>query len=371
MQTYRGKPVLTWWEGKSTVGLGIGTHVIVDDTFREIARFPAGGGRESDLHEFVITPHDTAIVSSYEVRYRDTTKWGGGKKGEVVGGVVQELELPSGRVLFEWRSLDHVPLAESFQRVGENFFDYFHINSIERAPDGDFVVSARHTWTVYKISRRTGKIVLAPRRPQERLRDGARHRLRVAARRAHPRRRPGRSASSTTAPPRRCSRSRGRCSIALDERHRRATLVRKYTHRPGRLVSKFMGNAQLLGNGNVVVGWGGEPWVTEFAPDGSIVFDGKLPTGGQNYRAFRFPWVGRPGHHPQVAVRPGRLLYVSWNGATRVARWRVLARDTTIATVTKDGFETRIAVDRGRDYRIEALDADGAVLASSRVVRAP
>src|SRR5206468_1740334 len=126
---------------------------------REVARFPAAGGRQSDLHEFVITPHGTALVTSYETRVMNTVPWGGEPAGKVVGGIVQELELPSGKLLFEWRSFDHVAVDESHARPGDNFFDYFHINSIELAPDGNLIVSARNTWAIYKISRHTGKIL--------------------------------------------------------------------------------------------------------------------------------------------------------------------------------------------------------------------
>src|SRR5215475_5513050 len=87
---YHGRPVLTWWEGKADNGLGTGTHVVVDQSYREIMRIPAGGGRESDLHEFLITPHNTALVTSYEVRNADLSAVGGPSSGQVIGGVVQE-----------------------------------------------------------------------------------------------------------------------------------------------------------------------------------------------------------------------------------------------------------------------------------------
>ena len=102
----------------------------------------------------------------------------------------------------------------------------------------------------------------------------------------------------------------------------RASLVHAYTHRPERVLSHFMGNAQVLGNGDVLVGWGGAPYVTEFTREGAIAFDARLPKGGQSYRAFRFPWVGRPTHAPALAARSG-VLYASWNGATEVAAWQL------------------------------------------------
>ena len=132
-------------QGRPT-GSARGEHVIVDASYREVARFPAGGGRQSDLHEFLITPQGTALVTSYEVRPMDLSAVGGEPNGKVIGGIVQELELPSGRVLFEWRSLDHVAVEESHADVTGHPLDYFHVNSIDVDGDGDLLVSARNTW---------------------------------------------------------------------------------------------------------------------------------------------------------------------------------------------------------------------------------
>jgi len=156
---YRGKPVLTWWEGKTEHGLGEGTHVILDETYRQVARIPAGGGRPADLHEFLLTSRGTALVTAWERVPMDLSSVGGLPNGLVVGGVLQELELPSGRVLFEWRSLDHVTIDESHAAISTDTpYDYFHINSIELDADGNFLVSARNTWAIYKIDRGTGNI---------------------------------------------------------------------------------------------------------------------------------------------------------------------------------------------------------------------
>ncbi len=149
--SFHGEPVLTWWEALPGGGLGRGEHVIVDASYREIARFPAGHGMKSDLHEFLLTARGTALVTSFEVRPR-------GARGLTMGGVVQELEVPSARVLFEWRSLDHVAVEESYVPIGYPW-DYFHVNSIDVDADDNLLVSARNTWAVYKVHRRTGKVL--------------------------------------------------------------------------------------------------------------------------------------------------------------------------------------------------------------------
>jgi hypothetical protein len=373
---YKGEPVLTWWEGKATSGLGTGTHVILDSSYRVVARVPAGGGRQSDLHEFVITPRNTALVTSYEIRSVDLSAAGGPTNGPAIGGIVQELALPSGRVLFEWRSLDHVAVGETHAAYTGHPLDYFHVNSIDLTDDGNYLVSARNTWAVYKVSRKTGNVLwrLGGKHSDFEMGPGT-----VFAWQHDARHFPGGRISifDDGAEPQVEPQSRA-LLIDLDGRKGRATLVRRYVHRPGRLVSRFMGNAQVFPNGNVLVGWGSEPYVTEFAPDGSIRFDAKLPRGGQNYRALRYPWAGTPSAPPALAVRgagKARRLYVSWNGSTNVAAWEVHTGTTAhaLALVHKGrrtGFETALTVPVAARYaRVVALDGTGKHLRASKTIR--
>lgn len=373
---YRGKPVLTWWEGKATSGLGTGTHVILDDTYRVVARVPAGHHRQSDLHEFLITPDDTALITSYEVRTADLTAVGGPSSAPVIGGLVQELELPSGRVLYEWRSLDHVDIAESHAVWTGHPLDYFHINSIDLSPDGGLLVSARNTWTVYKVSRRTGEVRwrLGGKKSDFEMGRGTVFAWQHDARhQGHDRITIFDDGGMPQVEP----QSRG-LLIQLDQRTKTARLLRKYTHRPGRIESRFMGNLQTLENGNVLIGWGSEPFLTEFDPDGRVVLDVHLPPGGQNYRALKFAWRGRPALRPAVAYRYEKgegHLYVSWNGATDVAAWRLESgpRQSALradAAVKRTGFETMLRVPPGQRFgRAVALDEAGHALGRSWTVR--
>jgi hypothetical protein len=161
--------------------------------------------------------------------------------------------------------------------------------------------------------------------------------------------------------------------IALDRRARYARLVREYAH-PRRLLAPFMGNAQLLQNGNVVVGWGALPYITEFRRGGGVRFDARLPAGGMNYRAFRLPWVGRPRESPRLVAHRasgGRRLYASWNGATEVVRWRVEAGSRAdelepVLTRPKTGFETSLPIPPSGGFAVAvALDARGRIFGRS------
>jgi hypothetical protein len=372
---YRGEPVLTWWEGKSKKGLGEGDCVIVDASYREIARFRAGHHRPADLHEFLLTPHGTALVTSIETRRVDLRRLGGGSRSPVIGSVIQELEVPSARVLFDWRSLDHVAVSESRQKVGPRF-DYFHANSIDLTPDGHLLVSARNTCALYKINRRTGAVMwrLGGKRSDFAMAPGTRFAWQHDAR-SHG---DGSLISlfDDGAAPQVEPQSRA-LLLRLDSLRMRATLVRADTHRPP-LLARYTGSMQLLPGGNVLVGWGSEPYFTEFARDGAVRFDARLPHGGQTYRALRFPWTGTPVAPPVLAARTaaaGHVLHASWNGATQVTGWRLLTGMSPgslseLLIAPRHGFETELGpIGRWRYAAVAALDRHGAVLAHSRTLQ--
>jgi hypothetical protein len=161
--------------------------------------------------------------------------------------------------------------------------------------------------------------------------------------------------------------------LRLDMKRMTASFVRSYTH-PSPLLASSQGDAQVLTDGHVVVGWGAQPYLTEFTRSGSVVFDAHFNKGADSYRVFRFPWVGRPTDRPALAVRRDDdqlTVFASWNGATEVRRWRVLAgQDQSqlrpAVTVARSGFETAIAVKTEARYvAVQALDAKGRVLGTS------
>jgi hypothetical protein len=375
---YRGKPVLTWWEGKTERGLGEGTHVILDQSYREVARIPAGGGRPSDLHEFLLTSRGTALVTSWERAPMNLSSIGGPSNGVVVGGIVQELELPSGRVLFEWRSLDHVGVEESHSGFNtKGAYDYFHINSIELDADGNFLISARNTWAIYKIDRGSGNIIwrLGGKKTDFAMGPG------TAFAWQHDARHHGASDQLVSlfddgAAPQVQPQSKA-LVLALDTKRMRATLHRKYTHAPP-VLSHALGSTQILPNGNVLVGWGTAPWLSEYTAGGALVFDAHLPHGGQNYRVLKMPWHGRPTEPPAIATRRRGghgFVYASWNGATEVHSWRLESGVSasslpTVSATRRIGFETELLAPAGARYAaVVALDGRGRPLGRSRAMK--
>ncbi len=161
VQTYQGQPVLTWWQGRLIGGEGRGEGVIYDTSYRPVRRVRAGNGCSADLHEFELTPQGTALLLIYDAVRRDLRHVGGSRRGVVVQAVVQEIDIATGLVLFEWHSLGNIGLSESHERVPKRSgqWDYVHANSVALDGSGDFIVSARHTSSVLRISRATGRIL--------------------------------------------------------------------------------------------------------------------------------------------------------------------------------------------------------------------
>jgi hypothetical protein len=348
VQQYGGRPVLTYWRGSFAAGWGYGEYVVLDESYREVAHIVALGGNRADIHEMTITPEGTALVPSYSAVRR------GGR--EVLDNVIQEIDIATGRLLFEWHSLDAIKLSESRDRPqGGKPFDYFHLNSIEVGPDGNLLISARNTCAVYELDRETGAVNwrLGGEKSDFRMARGTRFCRQHDARWA--------GGGTMTLFDNHVDRvrdggeSRG-LRLSVNQRRKRVTLLRGYPH-PRHLAAANKGSTRQLANGNLLVGWGAVPTITEFTRHGGIVFDAHFAKADDgSYRAIRARWHGRPATQPRAAAdRRGdrTVVWASWNGATDVARWQVLAGDSESAP---DGHE--------------AMAADGSVLGTSPTVTA-
>src|SRR5215213_7992750 len=377
VQTYQGREVLTWGETP-------GEYVIFDSSYREIARLHAGNGYDGDHHEFLISPQDTALITIYNSVPQDLTSVGGSKNGRAWQGIVQELDIESGEVLFEWRSIDHVALEETYVEAREDHYsgiDYFHINSIDVDHDDNLLISARETSAVYKVDRNTGEVIwrLGGKRSDFEMGEGTRFAYQHDARRL----RDGTisifdngSLVFENGVPRAVEESRA-IVLDVDERKMRASLVREYTHPEGQYADAA-GNVQVLANGDAFVGWGRALAISEFSRDGELLFDARLPPGNRSYRAFRFPWRGYPTDRPAVAAK--RIsedeveVYANWNGATEVESWEVLAGSRPdglepLGSIPRDGFETAILARSAEPYvAVQARDRTGRILGSTEPI---
>jgi hypothetical protein len=379
-QMLHGRADLTWWQGRTvSLGFGLGYDVIADANYRTVAIVRAGNGLLADEHEFSLTPQGIAYVDAYSPVKTSLASAGGSASGIALDGVIQEIDIRTGLVMWEWHSLGHVALNESYSaapRRANSVYDYFHLNSMEANADGDLLVSARNTWNLIEIDHSTGAVAwrLGGKRSSFSLGPG------VAFAYQH-------NASwlangdislfddegaPTVKPP-----SRGEV-IDVDSRAGSATLVSQFVHPGEPLVTGSQGNLQALPGGGWLVGWGGLPNVTEFNPQGQAIYDAQLPSGEQSYRVYRLPWAAQPTSSPAistVSASGSTVVYASWNGATAVASWRLLAgaratKLAAIASVARNGFDTAIAAPAARFYAVQALSSDGRVLGRSRVVSA-
>ena len=298
-------------------------------------------------------------------------------------GVFQEIDVKTGLVMYEWTSLDHVAMGESYaspKRSNTQFpFDFFHINSLNLDRDGSLLISARNTWAVYDLEALSGLV---------RWRLGGKHSSFKGAADTRtawqhdPRELPDGSISvfDNGSAPTVHPQSRG-IVVQVDPQTGTVSLVGQLTHSPA-LVSESEGNVQALPNGDWFLGWGQEPFFSELSPSGQQLFDAHLPVHERSYRDFRQPWTGVPDHPPALAFQPGGAgagtVYASWNGATLVASWRVLAGGSArslrpILTVPRSSFETAIGLPGGTIgpyLAVQALDGAGNVLRASAALDA-
>jgi hypothetical protein len=333
--------------------------VIADRSYRTIKTVHAGNGYAMDIHELTLTPRGTALFTIYAPVVHDGTP--------LLDAIVQEVDIATGLVVWEWHALGHIPLSESYATPANSaFYDAFHINSIQALKRGRVLISARDTSAVYELRRAGSRILwtLGGRASDFKLGAGARFWFQHDARLL-----PGNRVSvfdDEAGPPQKAPSSRG-LILKLDMRRRRAT-VAQALHRPGTTSAQSEGSVQALAGGGRFVGFGAEPWFTQFSASGRVVFDARLPVDDGSYRAYRFPWRAEPRTRPAAATTATDV-YASWNGATDVARWQVIMGGRVVASAARTGFETRIPlVTNGVPVAVRALDAQGRVLARSPVV---
>jgi len=381
VQRYRGEPVLTWWQGRTRLGHGMGEYVILDRHYRQVAIVRAGPGYMGDHHEFQLTPRGTAYMSVYAPRRADLRAVGGLRDGTIFESIVQEVDVASGRVVWQWRSADHLPVSEGVTPPkADKPHDYFHVNAVDEEPDGRrLLISARNMHAIYEIDKRSGRVLwrLGGRRSDFAMGPGARFHFQHDVVRLSP---DTISLFDNEATPPTADQSRG-LVLRLDTSARTASVVREYRH-PDQLLSIAEGNMQTLPDGHVFIGWGPERHVSELSRDGRLLFDLVVPPRADSYQAFRFPWRGEPLDRPALAARRGGgraedrvTVWASWNGATALRSWQLLAGEDPDdlhplgAPVPRRNFETALhARTDARYVAVRALGAGGETLSESRAI---
>ncbi|KIM93788.1 hypothetical protein OIDMADRAFT_46157 [Oidiodendron maius Zn] len=276
-------------------------------------------------------------------------------------GIFLEIDIRTGDVLFEWRSLGHVPLNETYWLLGSNpevgfgnatdqSWDYFHLNSIDKDHDGNYIVSSRHCSTVFKISKHDGSIMW-------RLEHKTTTILSIFDN--------GSNGYSTT------SLYSSGMVMAVDTRTMTCTLLNQYYNHRTPKVTTAEGSTQVLSNTNVFIGWGSQPEISEFTESSQCIMHGAFGAlnVASSYRAFKISeWVGRPDSTPAVwsyanSSELPTTFYISWNGATQLAHWRFFGGNSTSCPLSLIG---------GAFYSYgyaEAIDKQGEKLGISPIIR--
>jgi Arylsulfotransferase (ASST) len=378
VQQYQGHPVLTWWEGRILqLGFGQGEDEIYDTSYEPVAHVSAGNGYRADLHEFLLTGQGTAWIDAFDPVDVDLAPMGGSVHGVVSDGIVEEIDVKTGLVMWEWHALGHVPLRDSYNPMPHTShpWDYFHVNSIDPASNGTILIGSRATWAIYDVDMHSGGFV-----------------WRIGGRYSSFRHGPGTyfywqhdaewqpgglvSVFDNGATPAHEKQSRGLVLDPSTTSHT-VTLVKQFTNPAKTLLAGSQGNLLHLPDGNWLMGYGGLPNFTEYDDSGNVLLDGTLGYGVQDFRTYLSPWSGQPKTDPSIAAqRAGAgtvTVEASWNGATSVSSWRVLAGSassfSSVGSAAKTGFETTITVHTTQpEVAVAALSASGATLAISHPI---
>lgn len=401
------QPVLTWWQGSIAIPPQYtnlpggapepgGCYYVYDSHYRLLTTVSARNGFSADEHEFLLTRRGTALFLASKPVPMDLSRYGGPADGAILDSEIQEVDLATGRLVFSWDALRHLDPADSEVPASDasssgGVWDAYHLNSIDEGPGGRLLLSSRNMWAIYEISRSTGRIdwQLGGRKSDFTFGPGADFYWQHDARY-----RPGNRISMfddgcCNQPGGSPEQQSHGLILDVDFRGRRATTASTYYHEPA-LFAASQGNTQALPGGNEFVGWGQEPYYSEYAAagntegDGSrnLLYDVKLPGSDISYRAFRNAWVGTPADPPSAAVRRGSggrsVVYASWNGSTQTRAWQVLAGpgpralSVVVAHAPRTGFETAVTTrSSGPYFQVKALDANGRVLGVSKVVTVP
>jgi Arylsulfotransferase (ASST) len=388
VQSYAGSRVLTWWQGYIPQnGFGMGEEVVADGSYTPLLHVRAGNGYRADLHVFRLEANDTALLTVFNTIHCDLTSVGGPRDGDLSDTELQELDLKTGLVRREWSGVDHVALGASYasatQASAKWPYDFLHINSVALRADGTMLLSARNTSQLYLIEPRSGQVqtTIGGKSSGVKMEAGTETAYQHDAQTLED---GDISIFDNGGSPFTTHQQSRALIVELDSQDRTETKVAEFTH-PRPLQASSQGSVQRLPDGDWFVGWGGEPYFTEFNASGAMIYDAHLPLEGissehgehtASYRGLKSEWTATPTWPPAIATErtgSGLTVYASWNGATGVSSWRVLGgpspdRLAQLTSAPRSGFETAIRVESQPYVEVQALDSTGATIGRSRAV---
>lgn len=314
--------------------------------------------------EFQITQHRTVVLTISMFTPYDLTPVNGPRHGCIRDVGFQEIDFETGALLFQWRWSDHWNITDVIQWPSGNEgspetpWDAFHMNSVQKDTVGNYLVSSRHTNTVGYINGHSGEFIWKLGGKQNMFEDLSEGAATGISMQHHARFLRENSTltllNNGVLPGTSDYQSKGMV-IDIDVQEMTAKVQNEYLS-PHQIGTESRGSMQVLDNNHVLVGWGINAGWSEFSMNGDLLCDVHFgPESGfgtdevLSYRVLKRNWIGRPKTRPSI-VHKGSEIYVSWNGATEVATWVLLAADANIsdeiplASISREGFETRIPV---------------------------
>jgi hypothetical protein len=381
VQSYEDKPVLTWWQGYiPPQGFGLGEEIIANSSYKQILKVKAGNGNLADLHEFHLEGDHTALLTVFRTIHCDLSSVGGRKNAALTDASFQEIDVKTGLVRREWTSADHVALSESVASAEKSStewpFDFFHLNTIDPRGDGTTLLSSRNTSALWLINDKTGQVIekIGGKKSSVKMEAGSETAYQHDA---------------MTLPNGQISIFDNGGSPWVHEQTRGAIvevsggkdrLVQELRH-SSPLKANSQGDVQQMSNGNWFMGWGQEPYFSEFSSSGQMIYDAHMwaqpvKYETESYRTYKFEWKATPYWPPSLAARKsgGSVeAWASWNGATEVASWRLLGGSSAtqlspIGNASSSGFETTL---HGQDQpylAVQALNSAGEVIGNSKPI---
>ncbi|KAI5465323.1 ASST-domain-containing protein [Mariannaea sp. PMI_226] len=411
VQEINGTRYLVFWEGVHNRGHADGYGLVFDEHYNLRWKVtPQGAFKHAmvDMHEMRITPEGTAIFSVYTNIKWDASAFGGPVDGLLMDSGFQEIDLETNEVVFSWAASQHFDVKDTRARYGEGFgvssngdsgFDFFHINSIDKTNDGNYLISARHLSTIALINGTDGTVIWALGGARNQFLDlsdgratniGWQHDARFYHNQSHITMFDNHGEKTGPCDAIYGCKTRG-LHLEIDTQAMTARVIQEYFH-PAKINSGAMGGMSQLDNGNFLLGWGYNPGFVEYTPDGTVAMDvqrgvfASFQADMFAYRVDKGNWIGRPPWLPSVAIdAPYRttenaIIWLSWNGATDIAQWIVLAarytnlldsHESVIAIANRTGFETKVELGNATGYPFMAAVAvskDGTILGSSFVI---
>lgn len=342
--------------------------------------------------QFTLTDDGSALFTLYPVQPYDLSPFQNQvedpTRGFIMSGVAQEVNVETGDVVWTWSSLEHIDPSQCYSTPADTGgsadkpWDYFHINSIEKDSKGNYLTSSRHCSAIYYVSGIDGSIIwqiggqnstfeMGPNTTFSYQHDARWHDGETTI---------SLFDNAATGWDTRAEYARGML-LSLDMVAKKVDLVTEMVAF-NRTPSPSQGSCERQRSGNWLLGWGQIPYISEYSAQGELLWSFQFGVGDvQSYRVHRANWTGKPLTRPALALINGNgtsdlKLYMSWNGATDVKTWEILAASSVTAqpeslwNVTRDGFESEFSFPSPgfEMFFVRARDSNAAVLGESHYV---